>query len=103
MEKKKMGLPMQIFLALILGIVVGLVLMMPTMLLSGMIFPIESMPVALQVVAEVIPARWYIEAVRKVMIAGMGWSSIWTEFTVLCGMAIALLAASLGRFKIRLA
>lgn len=81
----------------------GLVLMMPTMLLSGMIYPIESMPVALQVVAEVIPARWYIEAVRKVMIAGMGWSSIWTEFAVLCGMAIALLVASLGRFKIRLA
>lgn len=80
----------------------GLSLMMPTMLLSGMIFPIESMPVALQLLAEAIPARWYIAAVRKVMIAGMGWSSVWTEFLVLCGMAVVLLTASLSRFKKRL-
>lgn len=57
---------------------------------------------ALQLLAEAIPARWYIAAVRKVMIAGMGWSSVWTEFLVLCGMAVVLLTASLSRFKKRL-
>lgn len=46
----------------------GLVLMMPTMLLSGMIFPIESMPLVLQLISDILPARWYIQAVRKLMI-----------------------------------
>lgn len=45
--------------------------MMPTMILSGMIFPIESMPLVLQVISDVLPARWYIQAVRKLMIEGV--------------------------------
>ena len=49
----------------------GLVLMMPTMLLSGMIFPVESMPWVLQGISAAIPARWYIQAVRKLMIQGV--------------------------------
>lgn len=81
----------------------GVTLMMPTMLLSGMLFPIESMPAVLQVLAEIIPAKWYIAGVRKVMIAGQGWDCVWVELTVLGGMAFVLMAASLGRFKKRLA
>lgn len=80
----------------------GMVLMMPTMLLSGMIFPIESMPVLLQVLAEAIPARWYVAAVRKVMIAGQGWQSVGLEMAVLGGMAVLLTTAGLLRFKKRL-
>ena len=52
-------------------LVSGLMLMMPTMLLSDMIFPIESMPVILQAISAVLPARWYIQAVRKLMIEGV--------------------------------
>lgn len=53
-------------------IVSGMGLMMPVMLLSGMIFPIESMPAVLQWISNIIPARWYIQAVKKVMIEGLG-------------------------------
>ena len=52
-------------------LVSGLMLMMPTMLLSGMIFPIESMPLILQWISDILPARWYIQAVRKLMIEGV--------------------------------
>ena len=49
----------------------GMILMMPTMVLSGMIFPVESMPLILQLISDIIPARWYIQAVRKMMIEGV--------------------------------
>ena len=64
-------------------LVSGLMLMMPTMLLSGMIFPIESMPVILQGISTVIPARWYIQAVRKLMIEGVDISLVLTEISIL--------------------
>ena len=50
----------------------GMVLMMPTVLLSGMIFPIENMPLPLQLISNVIPARWYIVGIKKIMIEGLG-------------------------------
>jgi len=80
----------------------GMGLMMPVILLSGMIFPIENMPVALRVLSNAIPARWYIQAVRKVMIMGLGIGSVLREVSVLISMAIALTAVSLGKFKTRL-
>ena len=58
-------------------IVSGMGLMMPVMLLSGMIFPIESMPAVLQWISNIIPARWYIQAVKKVMIEGLGMAAVW--------------------------
>lgn len=80
----------------------GMALMMPTMLLSGMMFPVESMPKILQWVSSVIPARWYIEAVKKVMIQGVDAAYVVKEIVVLTGMAALLLAVSLKKFKIRL-
>jgi ABC-2 type transport system permease protein len=80
----------------------GMGLMMPVILLSGMIFPIENMPVVLSVLSNVIPARWYIAAVRKIMIMGLGPASVARELTVLVSMAVALGALSLRKFKIRL-
>lgn len=80
----------------------GLILMMPTMLLSGMIFPIESMPLALQLLSDVLPARWYIAAVRKLMIEGVVVSHAWREVGVLTVMAVVLIAISLKNFKNRL-
>lgn len=83
-------------------LVSGLVLMMPTMLLSGMIFPVESMPWVLQGISAAIPARWYIQAVRKLMIQGVDVVNVLTEVGVLLGMAVVLVTVSLKKFKNRL-
>ena len=80
----------------------GMVLMMPTMLLSGMIFPIESMPAVLQWIAQVVPARWYIAAVSKLMIEVVGLFGVWKETSVMAGMALLLMTVSLWKFKKRL-
>lgn len=77
-------------------------LMMPTMLLSGMIFPVESMPVILQSISTVIPARWYIQAVRKLMIEGVDISLVLTEIGILAVMAVLLITVSFKKFKNRL-
>ncbi len=83
-------------------IVSGMGLMMPVMLLSGMIFPIESMPAVLQWISKIIPARWYIQAVKKVMIEGLGMAAVWHEALILSGMAALLIGLSLKKFKERL-
>ncbi|GHV58124.1 transport permease protein [Bacteroidia bacterium] len=83
-------------------LVSGMGLMMPTMILSGMIFPIESMPPLLQGISALLPVRWYIAAVKKLMIQGAdGWFVI-KEFVLLMLMAAVLLTVSLKKFKIRL-
>jgi ABC-2 type transport system permease protein len=83
-------------------LVSGLGLMMPTMLLSGLIFPIESMPPILQWLSCILPVRWYIEVVRKVMIQGVDAVFVLKEIAILSGMAVVLLVVSLKKFKIRL-
>jgi ABC-2 type transport system permease protein len=105
-----------IFVALALGLLIstmastqiaamlisGMGLMIPVMLLSGMIFPIENMPVPLQIVSSIIPARWYISAVKSIMIQGLGFSSILKEVGVLALMATVLIGISMKKFKVRL-
>lgn len=80
----------------------GMGLMMPTMLLSGLIYPIESMPMLLQWLSTAVPARWYIEAVRKVMIMGVDVRFVVREMTILGIMTIGLVALALRNFKERL-
>lgn len=80
----------------------GMGLMMPVMLLSGMIFPVESMPYWLQVISHIIPARWYIEAVKSIMIQGLGFTAVWKEMAILAFMAFVLVVISLKKFKVRL-
>lgn len=80
----------------------GMALMMPIMLLSGMMFPVENMPWFLRAISEIIPARWFIVAVKKIMIKGLGISSILKETTILASMAIVLIIISLKKFKNRL-
>lgn len=77
----------------------GMMMLVPTLLLSGMIFPVESMPEILQYVSAVVPARWYISAVRKIMIMGAEPSTITVETCVLLAMTATLLAAALRNFK----
>ena len=83
-------------------LVSGLMLMMPTMLLSGMIFPIESMPLILQWISDILPARWYIQAVRKLMIEGVPVVLVYKEIGILLLMATVLITISIKKFKYRL-
>lgn len=80
----------------------GVVMMMPTLLLSGMIFPIDSMPKILQWISVVPPNRWYIEGVIKLMIQGVSAKFVLKEFAILGLMASLLLAVSLKKFNVRL-
>jgi len=77
-------------------------LLLPTLLLGGFMFPIESMPLPLQVVSNIVPSKWYYLIVKDVMIKGLGFSQVWKETLVLLGMSLFLLAVSFKKFKIRL-
>lgn len=80
----------------------GIALMLPIMLLSGMMFPIENMPDILQWFSHIVPAKWYIIAVKDVMIKGLPAVSILKEIGILSFMAVVLVFLSVKRFKIRL-
>lgn len=79
-----------------------MLLMLPIIMLSGMIFPIENMPNILQWVSCIIPARWYIEAMRKLMIEGLPFMYVIKEFTILVLMTLALIGISLKKFNDKL-
>jgi len=83
-------------------LVSGMGLMIPVMLLSGMMFPIENMPLPLQFISNIVPAKWYIRAVKAIMIEGLGITSVLKEVGVLCLMGIVLVTISLKKFKVRL-
>lgn len=78
-------------------------MMLPTILFSGFMFPIENMPKVLQLITNIVPAKWYYIIVKSIMIKGLGFSAIWKETVILLGMTLFLLAVSLKTFKIRLA
>ena len=80
----------------------AIVLLMPCLLLSGMVFPIESMPRVLQWITYIVPPRYYVEAMRKLMIMGTGFSSIRHDFFVLLAMTITLMTLALKNYKQRL-
>jgi ABC-2 type transport system permease protein len=86
--------------AAMLGALVGT--MMPTALLSGMIFPISSMPAWLRPLTNVVPARWFIVIARGIMLKGAGLGYLWLETLVLAGMALLLLVAATRSFHERL-
>ena len=87
------------FVALLVS---AMVLLLPTVMLSGMLFPVESMPTVLQWISAVIPPRYYIQAMRKLMIMGVGIQEVWQEAMILIGMTALLLTISLKKFKARL-
>lgn len=80
----------------------AMVLLMPVLMLSGMMFPIESMPKILQWISIVIPPRYYIEAMRKLMIMGVGVSEVMKEIAVLAGFTTFFLILALMKFNTRL-
>ncbi len=80
----------------------AMVLLIPIVMLSGMLFPVESMPRILQWVSAVVPPRYYIEAMRKLMIMGVGFTDIMREVGILTAMTLFFLVVSLAKFKTRL-
>lgn len=77
-------------------------LMLPTILLSGFIFPIDNMPRVLQWISAIMPPRWFIVIVKNIMLKGTGLAFIWKETLILLGMTIFFILIAVKRFKIRL-
>jgi ABC-2 type transport system permease protein len=75
---------------------------LPTVMLSGFMFPVENMPLPLQLISNLVPAKWYYAIVKSVMIKGVGIESVWEETLILIGMTFLLLVLSIKKFKIRL-
>lgn len=78
-------------------------MLLPTLLFSGFMFPIENMPKVLQYISNAVPAKWYYIIVKSIMIKGLSLSAIWKETLILFGITIFFLMVSLKNFKIRLA
>jgi ABC-2 type transport system permease protein len=78
-------------------------LFLPTVMLSGFMFPIENMPLPLRIISNIVPAKWFYTIVKSVMIKGVGLAMIWKEVLVLTGMMFFFLVLSIKKFKIRLA
>ncbi|MFA6359646.1 MAG: ABC transporter permease [Dysgonamonadaceae bacterium] len=83
-------------------IISGIGLMMPVLILSGMIFPINNMPNLLQWLSALVPARWYIAAIKKIMIQGLGFFAVAKEIIILIGMIVVLVILSIRNIKPRL-
>jgi len=80
----------------------AMVLLMPVVMLSGMLFPVESMPRILQWISAVVPPRYYIQAMRKLMIMGVGIGEVALEVAVLAVMTVLFLTIALKKFNTRL-
>lgn len=105
-----------IMMALCLGILISTVansqmvamfismiaLMLPTIILSGFIFPIDNMPGILRILSYIMPARWFIEILRTIMLKGVGIAYLWQETLIITGMMMLFIALSIKKFKIRL-
>jgi ABC-2 type transport system permease protein len=77
-------------------------LMLPTMILSGFIFPIDSLPKPLQALTYIVPARWFLTIVRGIMLKGAGIATLWQETLVLVAMTVLFLARGARGLAIRL-
>ncbi len=77
-------------------------LMLPVIILSGFIFPISSMPLPLQIISNIIPAKWFIIIIKAILLKGATLSIIWKETLILVGMTLFFLAISIKKYKIRL-
>ncbi|MBA0884990.1 ABC transporter permease [Flavobacterium undicola] len=77
-------------------------LMLPVIILSGFIFPISSMPIPLQIISNIIPAKWFIIIIKAIMLKGATITIIWKETLILIGMTLFFILLSIKKYKIRL-
>lgn len=87
---------------IIATLICGMLFMVPVMMLSGMLYPIESMPRVFQWLAQLVPAKWFIEAIRKIMIEGVPVRFVLKEMTILVLMATVIFTAAVKKFNDRL-
>lgn len=80
-----------------------MVLMLPTIILSGFIFPVENMPVILQLISAILPAKWFIIIIKGIMLKGLGLDALWKETLIIFMFALVFILISVKKFKIRLA
>lgn len=78
-------------------------MMLPTLLFTGFMFPLENLPAGIRWISNIIPARWYYLIVKSVMLKGLGFAAVWKETLILIGMTVLLLGIALRNFKTRLA
>jgi ABC-2 type transport system permease protein len=78
-------------------------LMLPSLIFSGFMFPIENMPIPLQVISNLIPTKWYYSIVRSVMVKGLGFEYVIKPTLILVAMTLVYLFIAIKKFKIRLA
>ncbi|HIY68840.1 MAG TPA: ABC transporter permease [Candidatus Alistipes intestinigallinarum] len=83
-------------------VISAMLMLLPVIMLSGMVFPVENMPGVLQALSCAIPARWYIEAVRKLMVQALPFSAVVREFLILLAMTLALIGIALRKFNDKL-
>jgi ABC-2 type transport system permease protein len=77
-------------------------LMLPVIILSGFIFPISSMPLPMQIISNIIPAKWFIIIIKAIMLKGASIAVIWKETLILMGMTVFFIVLSIKKYKIRL-
>ncbi len=75
---------------------------LPTIMLSGFMFPVENMPLPLQVVSNIVPAKWFYYIVKNIMIKGLGFEVVWKDTLILIAMTVFFMLVSIKKFKIRL-
>ena len=77
-------------------------MMLPTIIFTGFLFPLENMPLVFRAISQIVPSKWYYSIIKSVMLKGLGFSYVWKETLVLVIMTIVLLTTALKKFKIRL-
>jgi len=77
-------------------------MMLPTIIFTGFLFPLENMPRVFQIIANIVPSKWFFIIIKAVMLKGLGFKYVWKETLILIGMTGVLLAIALKNFKIRL-
>lgn len=83
-------------------LICGMVMIMPVVMLSGLVFPIDNLPPVLRQISCIVPARWYIDAMRKLMVEGLGIMMVLDDLAILAAMTIAILVVAIRNFKTRL-
>ena len=79
-----------------------MVFIVPSMFLSDLVFPIENFPLVFKWMAQIIPAKWYIGAIRKVMIEGVSIMYVWKDIVIMAAMTVVLIGLSFRNYKERL-
>lgn len=82
-------------------LVSAVIFMLPVIMLSGMLFPIDNMPVILQYISAIVPARWYISAMRKLMVQHLPIQYVAQEVAVLAGMLVVIIVMAIKKFTKR--